>query len=428
MQITVRDYIKTFPKLEKEFDGSAMCAMKWIHQYIHLGHGVVKGCHNVPHRYISQQEVEKYGKDIFFNHPYEVQRRDEKLKNMKHSDCQACWNSEERQVRSCRLPTPFYDLHRQRFGGDGLTAMPTQLELAFSNVCDLKCIYCNSTFSSQWEAEEKKFNIFVERQTTAPHGFVDTFWQWLEEDAVENILQYYVLGGEPLIQQEFYDFLARLIPLLRNNPNRFNIKPELIIVTNAHAPEKYLKKWFEVARDLNDVMTVQMDISLEGYGNRAEYIRSNLNWKRFANNVDSILEFSKGLDTEIRFSITHSVMSITSCLDLLKWIKQLKDKHDVPVDLIRTSVASPMYLAPWMLTPNFGIYIDDVCDWIMTHAPEWSSYTGHLIGIKNSFGTHSKDHLQLFVSWQQGMLTKRGLDASKIFPEMKQWLEYTNEN
>lgn len=425
MQISIKDYRKTLPNLEKELDEQAMCALKWIHQYVHLGHGAVKACHNVPHRYITIEEVITYGKDIFCNHPYEIERRTDKLNNIKHAECQSCWSSEEKKVRSCRLPKPFYELHRSRFGNgeSELTAMPTQLEIAFSNVCDLKCIYCSGHSSSQWEAEDQKFNIAIQRQTEAPAGFVDAFWQWLEEDAIEHILQFYILGGEPLIQSEFYTFLDRLIPLVKNNPNRFNIKPELIIVTNAHAPTKYLDKWISKAKEVSEVMSVQINISIEGYGPRAEYIRSNLIWERFAQNVDRIFAFAKEYNADIRFSITHSAMSITSCLELLRWIKSLKDKHGIDVDLIRTSVASPSYLAPWILSADFSCYIDEVCTWITDYAPEWELYIGHLNAIKASFGNHTTEDLQRFGVWEKEIFRKRNMSAIKIFPEMKEWIE-----
>ena len=429
MQITFRDYVKTFPKLEKEFDNAAMCAMKWIYLYVHLGDGVVKGCHNVPHRYVTNNDVIRYGKDLFLNSEFEIARRNDKLNNIKHVECQACWDSESKNVRSCRLPEPYYKMHRQRFTEitNSMTPMPTMIEIAFNNICDLKCIYCSSAFSSQWEAEDKKFNI-ITKQHHAPAGFENAFWKWLAEDSVDKLLQYYILGGEPLIQPEFYDFIDKLIPLIKSNPNKFNVKPELIILTNGNTPEKYLKRWFEKVKELNDVMSVQFHISIEGYGNKAEYIRTNLNWDRFSNNVDKILEFSKSGTSEIRFSITHSVMSITSCLDLLKWIKSLADKHNVNVDLIRTSVAQPNYLAPWMLTSDFNIYIDEVCLWIKTNAPEWDHYIDFLKGLGNSFGNHTIEDLKQFACWEQNIIVRRNLNAKEIFPEMKSWLEYCNAN
>lgn len=417
--------MKIFPKVEKQLDGKAMCAMKWIHQYVNLETGVVKMCHNVPHRYVSQDEVLKYGKNIFFNHPYEIERRQEKLNNVRHSDCHGCWNSEDRGVRSCRLPQPFYDLHKNRFNtNDQLQPLPTQLEISFSNLCDLKCVYCSSEFSSQWETEELKYNKFYQLPQRAPTGFIEAFWSWLEEDAVTNLLQYYIMGGEPLIQPQFYEFLERLIPLIKTNPNKFNVKPELIILTNGNTPEKYLKKWIEIIPKLSEVVSIQMDISIEGHGKKAEYIRSNLNWNRFSTNVDTIFSRSKNLDIAIRFSITHSALSITSCTDLLKWIKETKDRHSIDVDLIRTNVSKPLYLAPWMLTKDFKNYIDETCEWILNFSPEWKSYVEFLQGISNSLGNHNSNDIKQFLKFHQQMKDRRNLNAEEIFAEMTEWFNY----
>lgn len=425
-KITVHEYIKSLPKIEKELDGTAMCAMKWMHQFVNLETGVVKMCHNVPHRYITEEEIEKYGKDIFMKHPYEQERREEKLNNIKHHECASCWQSESKGVRSCRLPKPFYDLHRTRFGGDDSTLMPSQLEVMFSNSCDLKCIYCSKSFSSQWAIEEKKFNPEYVQDPSAPERLTEVFWSWME-DAVEDLLQYYIMGGEPLLQPQFYDFLDRLIVLLQEKPNRFNIKPELIVHTNGNTPEAYLNKWINILPKLTKLMSVQMDISIEGYESRAEFIRSNLNWERFAKNVDKIFSVVKEHDLSIRFSITHSALSITSCTDLLRWIKKTKDKYDINADLIRTSVSRPTHLAPWMLTEDFKNYIDETCNWITDNAPEWQSYIGHLQGISNSFGKHSSDDLKEFLKFKQQMLERRNLEAEKIFPEMTDWFKYCQD-
>lgn len=415
--------MSTFPKLEKEFDGTSMCAMKWIHQFVNLETGAVKMCHNVPHRYITQQDIEKYGKNIFMKHPYEDERRDDKLKNIKHQECNSCWENENKGIRSCRLPQPFYDMHRKRFGG--VDVMPTQLEIVFSTACDLKCIYCSSNFSSQWSLEEKQFNKSFVSNLVAPNGLEEVFWKWLEQDAVEHLLQYYIMGGEPLLQPKFYEFLEKLIPLLEKKPNRFNVKPALIIITNGHTPPMYLEKWIESIPRLTEYMSIQIDFSIEGFEKRAEYIRSNLNWKRFASNVDRM--FSHFPNLRYRFSITHSVLSITSIIDLLKWLKHTKDKHNVDVDLIRTSVANPYHLAPWMLTSDFGNYIDDTCSWIISNAAEWKSYIEHLEGLKNSFGKHTREDLVQFLNFHEQMKKRRNLDAEKIFPEMNNWFKYCRD-
>lgn len=422
-KIEFHDYMSQFPKLEKEFDGTAMCAMKWIHQFVHLEEGIVKMCHNVPHRRITQEDIGLYGKDIFMNHPYEQERRQDKINNIKHSECNSCWRNENKGIRSCRLPQPFYDMHRSRFGGNSV--MPTQLEIVFSTACDLKCIYCSSSFSSQWELENKKFDINYIPRPKAPKGLEEVFWKWLEEDAVEHLLQYYIMGGEPLLQPKVYEFLEKLLELFQKKPNRFNVKPALIIITNGNTPKLYLDKWLNIVPKLQQYMSIQIDFSIEGYKEKAEYIRSNLNWNRFINNVETV--FSKFSDIRYRFSITHSAMSITSTNSLLKSIKEIKDRHKVDVDLIRTSVAKPHYLSPWILTTDFSVYIDDTCNWIRLHAPEWTYYIEHLESIKSSFGNHSKQELLDFCSFHTRMKDRRGLDAEKIFPEMTNWIKYCKD-
>jgi|TARA_B100001094_G_scaffold40088_1_gene34691 sulfatase maturation enzyme AslB (radical SAM superfamily) len=414
--------------LDKTLDGSSMCAMKWIHFYIHLKEGIVKNCHNVPHRHISQQELDEYGKDVFVNHPYEIERRKEKLANIKHTDCSACWRNEERGIRSPRLPKAYYDFHRKRFDEpiDELKAMPSQLELYFNNTCDLKCVYCNETFSSQWEIENRKFDIKPSEKNVAPEGFQDLFYEWLEQDAVPYILQYYILGGEPLIQNEVYEFIDRLIPMLKAKQNKFKIKPVLIVISNGNTPQAYLDKWLRKVKEIEPYVTVQMDISMESFGRRAEFIRTNLIWDRFAKNIERIIEFSADKDMRIRFSTTHNVLSITSCLDLVKWLHGLSKQYNVKLDLIRSNVSYPKHLSPWMLTNQYNTFIDNIVSWITEHAPEWKDYADFMQSIGDSFGKHTEADRIAAAVWIDTMKARRNLDLLEYFPEMRSWEEYVN--
>jgi len=419
-KIKLRDYIKTLNIGPVELDGQAMCANKWTHTYVYLGANIVKNCFNVPNRIVTEEEMEKYGKDVFFNHPYEIARRQEKLDNIKHIDCANCWECESRGMISSRLPNNFYEFHRQRLGVEkGTDPLPTNLEVYFTNTCDLKCVYCSPQYSSQWEAELTKYgDPFVLRKEKNNQKFKDLFYQWLEEDAVTSILKYFVLGGEPLIQNEFYEFTDRLYKLLKEKATKHNIKPVLIVVTNGNTPEKYLNKWFEQIEKLQDLISIQLDISMESTGDRAEFIRSNLEWSRFESNVKRILEFSKHKDVQIRFSCTHTALNLPTFNNFLMWTQYLGDYE---FDFTRSSVVNPPELAPWMLTEEFAKDIDMSIEWFKKHRPDLEDYQNFLHTIKNSFGKHTDEQLANVPNFIEKIVERRGKDFVSTFPELQSW-------
>jgi sulfatase maturation enzyme AslB (radical SAM superfamily) len=421
-QIPLQEYIRSTPKPAKKPDDTAMCSTKWTSTWVSLSRGIIKSCCQVPDKLVTDEDIKKYDIDVFQNHPYDLERRKEKLENIRHVDCKLCWDLEDKKIHSPRLSKPFYDLHKQRFdlAEDSVQPLTTQLELYFNNTCDLKCIYCNSDYSTQLETEDLKFGKIKKHKTdhTLLH---DTFWKWLEEDAADKLLQYFILGGEPLIQPEFYNFIDRLLVILKSKPNRFGIKPELIITSNGNTPPSYLEKWFNKIAEIDPYLTVQINISIEGTGPKAEYIRTNLDWERFSSNLDKTVAICKKFNLRNRLSISHSVLSITSFLDLLKWVKSLEDKHNTSIELIQTHVNHPYHLSPLMLTQEFSSYVDEVCNWINEQAPDWASYADFMKGIAKNFGTQDPKLNRKFIEWEQEIYKRRNLKFLDIFPEMTDW-------
>lgn len=418
--IKLEDYIKSVTIEPTQLDNQAMCANKWIHTYVYLGASIVKNCHNVPNRFITEEEMDLYGTDIFTNHPYEIERRKEKLNNIKHDDCINCWKCESRGLISARLAEGYYEFHRKRLNVDrGTEAVPSILEVYFTNTCDQKCIYCIPQYSSQWEAEMTKYgdNFLIHKESNNTK-FKKLFYQWLEEEAVKTVMKFQILGGEPLIQDEFYEFTNKLYDILKTV--QLDIKPSLVVVSNGNTPKAYLNKWFKQIEKLQSLITVQIDFSMESTTERAEFIRTNLDWKRFESNVKETLALTKEYDLKVRFSCTHSALSLPTFYKFLEWTGTLGDYN---FDYTRSRVVDPPEIAPWMLTENFSTHIDKSIEWIDKHKPELTKYKNFMLSIKNSLGKHSKEQLAAVPDFIEKLEYRRDLNFKKTFPELQEWYD-----
>ena len=427
--ITIKEYISSLGLGRPVMDDQAMCANKWTYLFVHFDAGIVKNCYNVPPRKVTLDDIEQYGTDLFFNHPYEIARRQEKLDNIRHSDCNNCWECESRGVQSRRNPEPFYEAHRSRFGiPRSTTALPTILELYFNNTCDLKCIYCDEMSSSQWSSELKKYNEYFPVYTNnIESSFKKIFYEWFEKEGCTEILSYNILGGEPLIQNEFYEFADYLLDAMQRMPNRHNIKPELSLFTNGNTPEKYMTKWFHLLEKLQEHVSIRIDFSNESIGAKAEFIRSNLNWDTFESNINRTIEFAKGKDIRVRLGCAHNVLSIPSFLEYLKWANELQIKHGVKLTFGSNSVVQPSYLAVWNLTDEFKNNIDESVEWIRNNVPHWNDYANYLLTIKDGFGKYNTADLISILDFVKRMKDRRGLNFSETFPELGDWYKFCCE-
>lgn len=424
--ISIKEYIKQSNIQSPELDGQAMCANKWTFLYVNFHAGVVKNCYNVPDRKITVEELTTLGTNVFFNHPYEIERRQEKLDNIKHSDCSNCWTCESKGVRSRRQPVNFYELHRSRFGTPvGLEPLPTFLELYFSNACDLKCIYCNNQFSSQWEAELRKYGEPFETLKDDTNGLLkQRFYEWFEKEGCASILTYDILGGEPTIQNDFYEFTDYLIDALSRIPNQHSIKPEICITTNGNTPERYIGKFMDTLDKLSNHMSIRIDFSNGSVGKRAEFVRTNLDWNIFERNVRRISEFSKGKDIRVRFNCAHTAITVPTFIDFLKWAHEIKTEYDIKITFATNTVVQPSNLSPWNLTEDFKDNVQECIDWINTTAPEWQDYIKYLESLKNGIGKYNIEDLKTIPHWAEQMRTRRGLDLLETFPELRDWYEF----
>ena len=178
---------------------------------------------------------------------------------------------------------------------DGATTLKTiSFDYRFSNLCNFKCRMCGSMLSSQWEAEERKHNMgAVDHNLWMQPDIkkkIQTFTKNVVEkefaDAVESkqIEEVYWVGGEPLMYEEHWKYMKRMVDIGHSNDVHARYNSNL---------SRIKFKGFDLFKDLLiNFKSWQMCASIDGTGEIGEYIRTGLDWQQWKENFEYGLKFA----------------------------------------------------------------------------------------------------------------------------------------
>ena len=145
-------------------------------------------------------------------------------------------------------------------------------DFRFSNVCNFSCRSCGPQLSSGWYKDTKKIWGSLPPDLPEP-GRVFELWEQIEPyfPIVERI---YFAGGEPLMMEEHYRIVNKLVEMGRTNVH-LNYNSNLSQFF--YKKQNILDSWPKFKR-------VTMSASLDGYGPRGEFVRTGLDWEKWLNN------------------------------------------------------------------------------------------------------------------------------------------------
>ena len=282
------------------------CQLKWSHSTVFLTRLTTASCHRV--------NKDKFDLDTFdfHNTPEKLQARSLMLQGKwPGHGCEHCKNIEDSGGVSDRiLHLDFPGITAPPELDTNLTATrvtPRILEIYFSNVCNLKCVYCDPTFSSQINQENTKFGPFAKNGVRLPGRIeipeefalaTDKMFEWLDKN-IHSLNKLLILGGEPFIQKEtkrLLDFIEqRQLPDL-----------DLVLFSNLTIHHENFKKQIDQLQQLkitSNLNQINLIGSLDCWGPQAEYIRNGLDLKLFEknftyalNNTDITLNINSALD------------------------------------------------------------------------------------------------------------------------------------
>lgn len=404
-----------------------LCLAPWVHTYIYPD-GTVSPCcqardeNNSSKIYNCGSLHEKSLKEIWNNENYKKLRKDMITKG-RSEVCNECYRVEEAGNNSMR------DLFNSKFRHHVDKIKMTQSDGTFeklnivfwdfrlTNTCNFKCRMCSPLLSSSWESEMNKnsdtsfYNNFYteDKEILLNSTNIDNF---LDEnnslfDIVESI---YFGGGEPLIMEEHYKILKKILQLKKNYiPITYNTNFSTIKYKNINIFDLW-----SAFKNLN------VCISIEGIDKRGELIRNGFSWEKFIDNFYSFKNKFPHNNPQITPTI-QALNSLHIC-DLEKKLFELGiinnfDQFDFGFLL------APDYLSVLILPDSLK---QKVCYNVDNHIKNFlipNNVSKKHLELWQSFKTFiwSENHQHLlpkFLKYNEGLDIIRNENTKKTFPEL----------
>ena len=205
--------------------------------------------------------------------------RKEMMNGKEPKGCERCYRKEEQLGESFRTILEKYHPWTKQVATtvnnitqeDGtLTEISAKYwDVRFSNICNMACIMCGPEFSSKWQTELKLngkiLNNFDDKNKT--YEFINN-----HAKHVESI---YFAGGEPLVMDEHYYILEKLISIGRTDVN-LHYNSNILKLTHKNKDATELWKKFK---------RVSIAPSIDAMGPQAEYIRYGTVWSQLEKNL-----------------------------------------------------------------------------------------------------------------------------------------------
>jgi len=435
---------------------NTICRELWAYPVISLTQPRVRACCKSPPRErITKEMVDNLKTDLFLNLPSVVQDRKDSLNGIKPENCRTCWSLEESGQKSYRLGDMDFQFHFNNERGDPIhfskfrpfetlieqrdqllySDRPNKLDLQLGTYCDQKCVYCNADFSTQWETEDRKFGeLRLDPDTPKPYGpypsfneyiidgYYDRFLEWFDT-VYEHLERIALLGGEPTFSPMFVPLTTHIISKLKekSHPNC-----AVSIVTNLNWTPKILNHVINIRKELPINVKLILEISMESFGSRAEYIRFGIDWERFSSNLRSIAKLD---NVEIKLITTLNGLCISSIQDYFKLVKEIEVENNKNFQVISNRLVYPKYFSFDILDESYSHYVKDFVNWFHINykddalIPKIDLYNHMVELLEDLKRPKDKNLLGYFTKWISALNMRRNVNFVEIFPEFKRIID-----
>lgn len=217
------------------------------------------------------------------------------LGDKKLPECELCYKQESHGHESRRIKenfkvgiftkqafeksfeqSPWFNKFADSMQTGSTDKLPIDLHIDFGNECNLACKMCFPAASSRIAQQYTKWHIPIEKKSnwTNSESLYQKFLKNIK--SLPKIHRIHVMGGEPLVNKKFYEFIDWLID---NNYQDLSLS----FVSNGTRID------FDFIKKLKFFKSVDIEISLESIYDNNHYIRQGCDTQQLLNNIDELI-------------------------------------------------------------------------------------------------------------------------------------------
>jgi MoaA/NifB/PqqE/SkfB family radical SAM enzyme len=150
-------------------------------------------------------------------------------------------------------------------------------DFRFSNLCNFKCRSCGPRYSSAWVPDAKKLGYTDQEKVWTIESVENKTNVDFLEDQIDNVKRIYFAGGEPLLMDEHWQLLDKLVEKKRFDVKlSYNTNASTLVYGKKNVID-YWKQW--------ELGKLEVWPSIDEIGERAELIRSGTVWTKVEANL-----------------------------------------------------------------------------------------------------------------------------------------------
>jgi len=260
------------------------------------------------------------------------------------------------------------------------------IDVRWTNLCNLACVYCSPEFSSKWADE---LNV---KTPTPSDKQLASFREYIYQHA-KNLKHVYLAGGEPLLMKDNLELLRELNPdvNLRINTNLSKVDTGV----------------FDAVCNFKNV---HWTVSVETVEEEFEYIRFGGRWTDFLTNLHTI----RKLDHKISFNMLWFLLNYDTVFGCVDYLKELGFHNN---SFVIGALLTPDYLNIRHLPENVLNLLKIKLTSKINEQPGYlleDSYKNMLHYIEQPITQNLPGSFEKLTAMDQ----RRGVDSSKIFTEL----------